>query len=213
MRILVVVLLLIAAAGCASQSSVETRPVTDVGGADARRRAEVHTGLAGEYYSRGNLAVAIAETRLALKDDSTYYQAYNMQALIYMELREDVLARESFDAALRLSPNNPELLNNFGCSCACAAKQRSLDMICARPTTHSIPPERRGFPQACACAGSAQPRSRGRVRRAVLIRPDLIRASTTWRSSPTSAAPPRTPRFTSTATPRGRARSMRWCSG
>jgi type IV pilus assembly protein PilF len=176
MRILVVVLLLIAA-GCASQSSVETRPVTDVGGADARRRAEVHTGLAGEYYSRGNLAVAIAETRLALKDDSTYYQAYNMQALIYMELREDVLARESFDAALRLSPNNPELLNNFGWFlCLRNETQRGLDMMVRAANDTLYPTPEKAWLSAGLCLRrfGRNLEAEDAFRRAVLIRPDLI---------------------------------------
>jgi len=113
MRLIAAALLLLAAA-CSSQSTIESRPVTDAGGADARRRAEVHTSLAGEYYARGNFTVALQESRAALKDDPTYFPAYNMQGLVYMELREDVAARESFDAALRLSPNNAEVLNNFG---------------------------------------------------------------------------------------------------
>src|SRR6266540_5704400 len=114
MRLLLAALA-VTAAGCASTSTTESRPVTDnLGGADARRRAEVHTALAGEYYSRGNYTVALAESRMALKDDPTYFPAYNMQGLVYMELREDVPAREAFDQALRISPNNPEVLNNFG---------------------------------------------------------------------------------------------------
>src|SRR5258708_13721868 len=101
-------------AACASQPSTETKAVSDMGSVDARRRAEIHTQLAGEYYSRGNLAVALAETRLAVKDDPTYVPAYNMQGLVFMELREDTSAREAFSQALRLQPNNPEVLNNYG---------------------------------------------------------------------------------------------------
>src|SRR5690606_4342367 len=101
------------AAGCVSQTSTETRLVTDSGGADPRRRAEIHTALAAEYYARGNFTVALEETRRAIKDDDTYFPAHNMQGLVYMELREDGPAREAFERALRISPNNPEVLNNF----------------------------------------------------------------------------------------------------
>jgi type IV pilus assembly protein PilF len=176
MRILVAAILFIVA-GCASQSSTETRPVTDAGGADARRRAEVHTGLAGEYYSRGNLAVALAETRLALKDDSTYYQAYNMQALIYMELREDVMARESFDAALRLSPNNPELLNNFGWFlCLRSETQRGLDMMVRAANDTLYPTPEKAWLSAGLCLRrfGRNLEAEDAFRRSVLIRPDLI---------------------------------------
>jgi type IV pilus assembly protein PilF len=176
MRIFVAAILFLAAA-CASQSTTESRPVTDSGGADARRRAEVHTGLAGEYYSRGNLAVALAETRLALKDDSTYYQAYNMQALIYMELREDVMARESFDAALRLSPNNPELLNNFGWFlCLRNETQRGLDMMVRAANDTLYPTPEKAWLSAGLCLRrfGRNLEAEDALRRAVLIRPDLI---------------------------------------
>ena len=179
MRRLLAAALLLIAAGCASESTLESRPVTDSGGAGARRRAEVHTALAGEYYARGNFAVALSESRLALKDDSTYYAAHNMQALVYMELREDVLARDSFGKALVLSPNNPEVLNNYGWFlCLRSETQRGVDMMVrAAQDTQYVSPEK-----AWMSAGLCLQRS-GRLneaedalRRAVLIRPDLIGA-------------------------------------
>ncbi|NJD87533.1 MAG: type IV pilus biogenesis/stability protein PilW [Betaproteobacteria bacterium] len=101
-------------AGCVSQTTVETRSVTDTALADARRRAELRTQLASEYYQRGNFVVALEETRQAEKSDSSYYQAYNVRALVYMELREDALARQAFEKALSLAPNDPDVMNNFG---------------------------------------------------------------------------------------------------
>ena len=179
MRLIAAALIALAAAGCASQSTVESRPVTDTGGADARRRAEVHTALAGEYYARGNYAVALSETRLALKDDATYFPAHNMQGLVYMELREDVQARESFDQALRLSPNNPEVLNNFGWFlCLRSDPARGLGMMQRAATDNYYPTPEKAYLSAGLCL-----RRMGRnaeaeesLRRAVLIRPDLIGA-------------------------------------
>jgi type IV pilus assembly protein PilF len=120
MRLFIAALALVAA-GCTSQSTVRSHPVTDTGGADARRRAEVHTALAGEYYSRGNYAVALSEAQRAVAEDATYAPAHNMQGLVLMELREDGPAREAFDRALSLSPNNPEVAG----SCACATRPRA----------------------------------------------------------------------------------------
>ena len=179
LRALVVALALVAAA-CSSTSKVESRPVTDSGGgADARRRAEVHTALAGEYYSRGNFAVALAETRLALKDDSTYYPAYNMQALVYMELREDVPAREAFDQALRISPNNPEILNNFGWFlCLRNESQRGLDMMlrAANDSLYATPDKAWMSAGLCYRRLGRNQEAEDALRRAVLIRPELIGA-------------------------------------
>ena len=173
------VFFLLLAAGCATQSTLETRPVTDTGGADNRRRAEVHTALAGEYYARGNFAVALSEARLALKDDSTYYPAHNVLALVFMELREDVMARESFDRALRISPNNPEVLNNFGWFlCLRSETQRGLEMMvrAAGDTQYTSPEKAWLSAGLCLRRAGRNNEAEDAFRRAVLIRPDLIGA-------------------------------------
>ena len=173
------VFFLLLAAGCATQSTLETRPVTDTGGADKRRRAEVHTALAGEYYARGNFAVALSEARLALKDDSTYYPAHNVLALVFMELREDVMARESFDRALRISPNNPEVLNNFGWFlCLRSETQRGLEMMvrAASDTQYTSPEKAWLSAGLCLRRVGRNNEAEDAFRRAVLIRPDLIGA-------------------------------------
>jgi len=178
MRILFAVLLLVLA-GCSAQTTVETKQVTEGSLADARRRAEVHTALAGEYYARGNYTVALSETRLAIKDDPGYFPAYNMQGLVYMELREDAPARESFDSALRISPNNPEVLNNFGWFlCVRGDGERGLPMMQKAASDNMYQSPEKAYLSAGLCL-----RRMGRnaeaeesLRRAVLIRPDLIGA-------------------------------------
>jgi type IV pilus assembly protein PilF len=179
MRFLFVALLLLAA-GCASQSTVETRGVTEnTNAADGRRRAEVHTALAGEYYARGNYGVALSETRLAVKDDPTYMQAYNMQGLVYMELREDVLARQNFDQALRLQPNHPEVLNNFGWFlCTRNDSARALEMLtrAANDPAATTPEKALLSTGLCYRRMGRNTEAEDYLRRAVLIRPDLIGA-------------------------------------
>ena len=179
MRQLVAVLALAAAAGCTSTSTTESRPVTDSGGADPRRRAEVHTALAGEYYSRGAYTVALSETRAAIKDDPTYYAAHNMQGLVYMELREDANARESFDRALRLSPNNSEVLNNFGWFlCLREDAARGLPMMQRAATDAQNPTQEKAWLSMGLCLrrGGRDAEAEEALRRAVLIRPDMIGA-------------------------------------
>ena len=179
MRLLLAALCL-AAAGCASTSTTESRPVTNnVGAVDARRRAEVHTALAGEYYSRGNYTVALAESRLALKDDPTYFPAYNMQGLTFMELREDGPAREAFDSALRISPNNPEVLNNFGWFlCTRNDTSRGLAMMqrAATDNLYQSPEKAHLSSGLCLRRMGRLPEAEESLRRAVLIRPDMIGA-------------------------------------
>lgn len=170
---------LILVAGCATESTMESKPVTDSGGADARRRAEVHAALAGEYYARGNLAVALSETRLSIKDDPTYFVAYNMQALVYMELREDVQAREAFAKALSISPDNPEVLNNYGWFlCLRSETNRGVEMMvrAAQDTQYATPEKAWMSAGLCLQRTGRVVEAEDALRRAILIRPDLIGA-------------------------------------
>jgi len=81
--------------------------------ASARERARIHTELAGAYYQRGNLGVALSEARIAAAADSGYAPAYSMLALVYGDLRENDLAEEAFERSLRLNPNDPDANHNF----------------------------------------------------------------------------------------------------
>lgn len=81
---------------------------------DPRNRAKIHTELAAAYYQRGNMGVALEELRTATAADPSYPAAHGMFGLVYMELREQQLAEQSFDRALRLSPNDPDINHNYG---------------------------------------------------------------------------------------------------
>ena len=110
--------LLLVASGCANQppespDSVDTGviigPVSN-----PRNRARIHTELAAAYYSRGSMAVALEELRTAVAADPEYASAYSMFGLVYMDLRETKLARENFEHALQLAPNDPDINHNYG---------------------------------------------------------------------------------------------------
>lgn len=170
---------LVALAGCVSQTSVQTRSVQDASLADARRRAEIRTNLAIEYYQRGNMVVALEETRAAVKIDPAFMPAYNVQGLVYMELREDTMARESFETALRLSPNDPEILNNYGWFlCLRQEHSRAMDFFArvrANPL-YATPEKPLLNAGLCARLQGRNAEAEDLLRRAVLIRPDLAGA-------------------------------------
>jgi type IV pilus assembly protein PilF len=163
-------------AGCVSQTTVETRIVQDSQMADARRRAELHTSLAAEYYRRGNLTVALDETRLAEKDDPKYYQAYNVRALIFMELREDAQAREAFERALSLAPNDSDVLNNYGWFlCLRGERDRGMGFftrVMADPL-YATPEKALLNAGLCSRIAGRNPEAEDYLRRAVVLRPDL----------------------------------------
>ncbi len=166
-------------AGCVSQTTVETRSVTDTALADARRRAELRTQLASEYYQRGNFVVALEETRQAEKSDSSYYQAYNVRALVYMELREDALARQAFEKALSLAPNDPDVMNNYGWFlCLRGEPDRGMGYfrrVQADPL-YATPEKALLNAGLCARINGRNAEAEDFLRRAVVFKPDLAGA-------------------------------------
>ena len=106
-------LVLCACAATPEVPTVDTGTIVgDVG--DPRNRARIHTELASAYYTRGNMGVALEELRIAAAADPSYAQAHGMFGLVYMELREEQLAEQSFERALRLAPNDGDINHNYG---------------------------------------------------------------------------------------------------
>jgi type IV pilus assembly protein PilF len=166
-------------AGCVSQTTVETRTVSDPGMADARRRAELHTSLAAQYYQRGNFVVALEETRLAEKDDPRYFQAYNVRALVFMELREDAQARTAFERALDLAPNDPDILNNYGWFlCLRGESGRGMDMLrrVQADPLYATPEKALLNAGLCARINGRNDEAEQYLRRSLTFRPDLAAA-------------------------------------
>lgn len=87
-----------------------------------RARARIHTELAAGYYDLGNTGVALEEVKEAMRSDPNYGPAHNVAGLIYARLKEDRLADESFQRALRINPNDYDALHNYG-SFLCDRKQ------------------------------------------------------------------------------------------
>jgi len=107
---------LILLAGCASQ---HPDPANDSGTiigevGDPRNRARLHTELASLYYGSGNFGVALEELRVAQSADSGYAPTHGMFGLVYMQLKENTRAEESFGRALRISPNDADINHNYG---------------------------------------------------------------------------------------------------
>src|SRR5205814_5872861 len=114
MKARVALALLVLLAGCATKEPENTGGtiVGEVG--DPRNRARVHTELAGAYYERGNMGVALDELRQATLADPSYAQAYGLLGLVYMELKDARQAESNFERGLRLSPNDADLNHNYG---------------------------------------------------------------------------------------------------
>jgi len=95
---------------------------------EAGQRAKVHTELGGLYLSQGNLGVALEEARKALAASSSYAPAHSLMGLIHMQMRENAAAEESYERALRLAPNDPEINNSYGWFlCQTGRERRALN--------------------------------------------------------------------------------------
>ena len=81
---------------------------------DPRNRARIHTELASAYFERGNVGVALEELRTAIAADPNYAPAYSVLGLVHMDLHENDVAQRHFERALALSPNDPDINNNYG---------------------------------------------------------------------------------------------------
>jgi type IV pilus assembly protein PilF len=115
--LLLVILAIVACAGNTVQHPREAEePMSQkqTSAGDVQRRAKVHTELGALYLGDGRLATALEEARAAIAADSGYAPAYNLLGLVHMYLRENVLAEENFEHALRLAPDDAEISNNFG---------------------------------------------------------------------------------------------------
>ena len=105
-------------AGCGAQPTVRTtertQSTTSDTDEDARGRARIHTDLAVSYLEIRNLAVALEEAGIAQRSDPSYGPAYNIAGLIYIELKGDRAAEESFRQALRINARDSDANNNYG---------------------------------------------------------------------------------------------------
>jgi type IV pilus assembly protein PilF len=115
-------------AGCAPQPPEHDTGtiIGEVG--DPRNRAKLRTELASLYFSNGNLGVALEELRSAVSADSNYAPAHGMYGLVYMQMKDNARAEESFERALRLAPNEPDINHNYGWFlCQTSREEKSIE--------------------------------------------------------------------------------------
>lgn len=109
------VFLMILLSGCGTPSGGGSQSQVQVqNDSRASASAKVHTELAGMYYERSQLGIALGEIAKALQADRNYAPAYNVRGLIHMALREDKEAEKDFQHSLRLDRSDSETHNNYG---------------------------------------------------------------------------------------------------
>jgi len=115
MKQLIAAGLILALCGCANTGSDSTNYAPkSAADTDEQSRARIHTDLAAGYLELGNYGVALQEAGEALKSDANYSPAFSVLGLVYMELHDDKAAEANFQRALRISPQDSDINNNYG---------------------------------------------------------------------------------------------------
>ena len=112
-KLMVVLFPLVILAGCGTPSGGGQAPLNQLG-SRANASAKVHTELAGMYYERAQMGIALSEIDMALQANPDYAPAYSVRGLIHMALREDKEADVDFQQSLRLDKSDSEAHNNYG---------------------------------------------------------------------------------------------------
>ena len=110
----VVLVLLLAACGSAQKRAEQSELLTSSDQTTAQKRALIRLQLAVGYFEQRQFDVALDEVKQALLADPESADAHGVRALIYMEMGESKLAEDNFARGLKLAPNNPDLLSNYG---------------------------------------------------------------------------------------------------
>ncbi len=184
MSVLAIACALLAACAQSPKSSdsqantVQTGTLTgDVG--DPRNRARIHTELASAYFERGNMGVALEEARTALEADPNYAPAYNVLGLVHMDLRENTVAQQHFERALRLSPNDPDINNNYGwflCQSGHAEQSISYFLAALKNPLYTNPARSYVNAGLCALRKSNERDAFDYFERALRLEPDNLQA-------------------------------------
>jgi type IV pilus assembly protein PilF len=107
-------------AGCASNKTTNTPPpqpqpeAVKMQEATPLQRAQIKTDLAAGYYERAQFEISLEVLDEAQKIDANYPKLYNIYGLVYTMLGETPKAEASFQRALALAPNDPEIRANWG---------------------------------------------------------------------------------------------------
>ena len=117
-HVLLTVFAMVSIAGCSSTPKTPEPPPRAAPPQQQQvspaERAKMHTNLAGGYYERAQMDIAIEELNVAVATDPGYAPAYNVYGLVYAVLGDDRKAEQSFERALELAPNDSDIHHNWG---------------------------------------------------------------------------------------------------
>lgn len=123
LRILLLCIPLALAACVSSQSAPQFGDKVDI-----KRAAQDNVTLAIEYLKQGDRNTAMEKVQKAIEQDPSNANAYTAEALIYNADGEPAKAQDAFKTAMRKSPDDPEVQNDYATFlCQTGKPKDSLD--------------------------------------------------------------------------------------
>ncbi|MBI3221729.1 MAG: type IV pilus biogenesis/stability protein PilW [Nitrosomonadales bacterium] len=170
----VLILSFVLLAGCAAGGRTGFEQAKNVNAS-----AKVHTELAGMYYERAQLGVALGEIEQALQADRNYAPAYNVRGLVNLALREYKEAEQDFQQSLSLDKNDSDTHNNYGWFlCQRGREKESIAHFMAAIKNPLYATPERAYLNAGVCAKKAGDSKDAEefLQRALLVQPGLTDA-------------------------------------
>jgi len=100
--------------GCGSQSTRSDDATGSLGEQVPSSPSDVYVALAGQYYARGQMDIALQRANQALGKDANNANAHLVNALIYQRLGETAKAESHYRRAVELNGKDPTIRNAWG---------------------------------------------------------------------------------------------------
>jgi len=163
-------------AGCGKQAIRGEDATGALGTEVPASPADIYVALAGEYYARGQMDIALQRANQALEEDSGSAKAHLVNALIYQRLGETTKAEAHFKRGVELDPKDPSLRNAWGTyHCAqrrYAEAEEQFKQALANPL-YATPWTAMTNAGLCAKAAGDRSKARGYFRQALAVNPNF----------------------------------------
>ncbi|MBK1722351.1 type IV pilus biogenesis/stability protein PilW [Thiocystis violacea] len=100
--------------------------------------AELYVKMAEEYYKRGQTEVAFRRAQQAIEADDKYPRAQIWLAFLLEELRQPDEASKHYERAVKLAPNNSDILNAYASFLCKQRKYAEADTYFAKATENPV---------------------------------------------------------------------------
>lgn len=141
---------------------------------DLDEAARINTQLGADYLRSGNIARAVDKLQKAVEQNPAYAPARATLALAYAARGDAEGAERTFKEALRLQPDNPQTMNNFGVFlCARGRREEAVGYFLRAAKTPGYDTPAAAYANAGGCLRGTHPeQAETYLREALRIRAD-----------------------------------------